>query len=218
MKRILTVLLSALMLCSMACQPTPEEDIVVNRAEGNLEERIFASPVPIEAEIPAPTSEDEDEPSPTIGDNEELLPYSEGATGALTFPDHWTDDLSNEYVKVRIDADIITSGQTTYPVYLVEEKKFSDEDYARIFQSLIPDAVKYRGTALSYEDYELQLESAVRGAEKRNADGSISYVPWPQQQTAIESAQANLRGATRVEELYKELPANITPKGIILRS
>ncbi|MDO4544418.1 MAG: DUF6034 family protein [Clostridia bacterium] len=220
MKRILTLLLAALMLCTLACQPTPEEDIVVNKGEGTLEERIFASPVPIETEIPAPTSEDgdEDAPSPTSGDNEELLPYSEGATGTLTIPEHWTDDLSNEYVKVRIDADIITSGQTTYPVYLVEEKTFSDEDYARIFQSLIPDAVKYRGMVRSYEEYELQLESAVRGAEKRNADGSISYVSWPQQQNAIESAQKYLRGATHVEELYKELPANITPKGIILRS
>ncbi|MDO4565678.1 MAG: DUF6034 family protein [Clostridia bacterium] len=203
MKRVFALLLATLMLSSLACQPTPEEDIVVNRAEGNLEERIFASPAPIETEAITPA------------DGETLSPFEESTTGAQTFPERWMGDISTEYVTVRIDAEIITSGQQTYPVYMVEQNYFSIEDYLRLFQSVIPNAVKYRRN-MSYEDYETQLESAVRGAEKRDADGSITYVSWPQQQNVIESAQEKMLGATREEQLYKDIDEDAIPQEFIL--
>ncbi|MDO4544420.1 MAG: DUF6034 family protein [Clostridia bacterium] len=46
MKRLLTVLLAALMLLTLACQPTPEEEPIVNRADSQAQEAIFSTTAP----------------------------------------------------------------------------------------------------------------------------------------------------------------------------
>ncbi|MDO4565690.1 MAG: DUF6034 family protein, partial [Clostridia bacterium] len=38
MKRLLTLLIAVLILCTLACQPTPEADIVVNKGESVVDE------------------------------------------------------------------------------------------------------------------------------------------------------------------------------------
>jgi hypothetical protein len=74
MKRIALILL---LLCLLACQPTPTEDIVINKAEGSLETRIMETAVPdyreeivtVEAtasmqdETPTPATEPPKEPT-----------------------------------------------------------------------------------------------------------------------------------------------------------
>ena len=75
-------LLAALTLLLSACQPTPEEDIIVNKGDGALEAAIAATAVPSE---------------------QPLLPVDEVGERV----EHWTDELHIRGLTCTIDADIV---------------------------------------------------------------------------------------------------------------
>ena len=45
MKRLVSLML---LFCMLACVPTPEQEIVINKGDGLVEDRIAATPVPVE--------------------------------------------------------------------------------------------------------------------------------------------------------------------------
>lgn len=49
MKKHVLILLAALLLC--ACQPTPETEFVINKGDNALEQKLYATPEPIELMI-----------------------------------------------------------------------------------------------------------------------------------------------------------------------
>lgn len=194
-----------LLLC--ACQPTPEEEYVVNRGDHKIEEQIEATPVPEENQTVAlPESTNVVDPA--------LMPFLVNGEGQSLTVSHWDDMLGNDNMKIKIDADVITANQTTFPVYRIEQHSISKEQYRTIFSALIPDAVKVRTQqGYAYEDYEAELAASVRGAEKRSSDGTVKYVSWNLQQNAIDSARRNMQNAPHKE--YTDVNLDL-PTGILL--
>ena len=89
MKRIIIVLLSLVMLA--ACQPTPEQEFVINKGDNTVEQQLNATPDPDSSSIAA----------------------------RQTFPDRWDEDpiAENEHLVVRAAADVRTKPDGLYPVY-----------------------------------------------------------------------------------------------------
>ena len=147
-----------LLLC--ACQPTPEEEYVVNRGDHKIEEQIEATPVPEENQTVAlPESTNVVDPA--------LMPFLVNGEGQSLTVSHWDDMLGNDNMKIKIDADVITANQTTFPVYRIEQHSISKEQYRTIFSALIPDAVKVRTQqGYAYEDYEAELAASVRDRQR----------------------------------------------------
>ena len=88
-KKAMSCLLAAALLA--ACQPTPAEDIIVNRGDGALEEAIAATAVPSE---------------------QPLLPVDEVGERV----ERWTDELHIRGLTCTIDADIVLPDKQIFPV------------------------------------------------------------------------------------------------------
>ena len=106
MKRLIVLLLLCLLA---ACVPTPEEDFVVNKADGMLEDVIHASSAPASSDLmtfdpSAPPAGGEPQPS--------KIPMQTIA---------WTDSFSiaaaMDRLDVTVDADVQTPESGTAPVY-----------------------------------------------------------------------------------------------------
>ena len=120
MKR-LAVLLALLLL--IACQPTPEREFVVNKGDGTLEEKLNATPVPMEEPTPA-----EEPTAGAIG-----APESE-PTAQEAFPDRWDAEpvgITDGFT-IAAHADVIAKADGLYPVYRVRDTALS-EDWVESF-------------------------------------------------------------------------------------
>ena len=134
-RAILAVLLGALLL---ACQPTPETEFIVNRGDNLAEKRI--------EETPAPTGSGTDQPLPTFA-----------------VPERWTDVIETKVTTIPIDAEIVTSGQTVFPVRTVERTAIQEDMMLSLWRAFFPDAVAWHSGLSFYtrKDYENALKSAV---------------------------------------------------------
>lgn len=122
------MLISALVLCG--CQPTPDEEYVVNKGDDKAGEAIEATAVPSEPIVQP------------------------------VFPEHWEDDIKTDNAEMVIDADIITAGQETYPVHLVGKHSFTPEETARAVNAFFTDMTGLQeGAGYTYEDYERALSA-----------------------------------------------------------
>ena len=116
MKKLFCLVLGALLLT--ACQPTPTEDVVVNKTEGRLEELIVAQPEASAA------------PEMTV----------RARVGA---PERVKEDLSGHVyggeLAVHIDAPVTMPEVTRVPVYTVRFKTFSPEEKEALTRQLLGD-------------------------------------------------------------------------------
>ncbi|MDO4565580.1 MAG: DUF6034 family protein [Clostridia bacterium] len=145
MKRILTVLLAVLMLFPLACQPTPEEDIVFNRGDTDVDTIVAASPLP-ENDI-------------SQSDDPVLIQGVEGQNPV--FPTRYENEIVNDSTSLIIDAEVITNGLTSYPVYEAKRGTFDAEQVRAVASEIITDIVGYRdGTGFVKSDYPMLLEKA----------------------------------------------------------
>ena len=123
MKKAILILLSLVLLA--ACQPTPEEETVINKTEGRLEQTIEGS-----GPVPAYTEE-------TAGS----LRASVGA------PEHEADSFSGKVfggtMDVTVDADVFVPSVSTVPVYRVALGGYSAEEKEKMVKSLIGDGPYY---------------------------------------------------------------------------
>ena len=89
MKRIIMFCLMFSLLA--ACQPTPEQEFVINKGDNTVEQQLNATPGPDSSSIAARQS----------------------------FPDRWDEDpiAENEHLVVRAAADVRTKSDGLYPVY-----------------------------------------------------------------------------------------------------
>ena len=119
MKRICAALLTGLFLLLTACQPTPEEDIVVNRGDGALEAAIAATAVPSE---------------------QPLLPVDEVGQRV----EHWTDELTIRGLTCTIDADIVLPDKKIFPVYRVRQRALDAKTAAQVLDYFLANATGAR--------------------------------------------------------------------------
>lgn len=118
MKRICILLLSALLL---ACVPTPEEEIVISKADGTLEEAVHHS-----------------EPVASYAAEEHSLRQTLGA------PEHWTDAYDGAIyggtLHVRIDAAVEVPKVSSVPVLAGRLDGARAEETERLCRLLLGDA------------------------------------------------------------------------------
>ncbi|MDO4565581.1 MAG: DUF6034 family protein [Clostridia bacterium] len=144
MKKAWIIILATILLLT-ACQPTPEEDVVINRGDTDVDAIIAASPLP--------TSE------VSQSDDPALVKASEGQNPV--FPTRYENKIENDATSLVIDAEVITNGLTSYPVYEVKRKTFDAEQVRAIAGEIITDIVGYRdGSDYVKSDYPILLEKA----------------------------------------------------------
>ena len=157
----------------IACVPTPEQEIVVNKGDAVADEKILSIDHP--SERPEHDARD------------------------LHIPSHWTADASTEGVIVKIDAEV-TASEGPYTVDRVENRVITNEDVNRILDEMYPNMIGYapidpKGSAVSKEIWTRCIETSIRGYAHREPDGSITYLPWDAQQATITNAEDNYRKA-----------------------
>ena len=83
-------------------------------------------------------------------------------TERITFPPYWTDEIRTEIWTVPIRADVITSGQQTYPVRTVARCPFTAEETARLGNRFFAKVSGMReGFRHSASEYGVALQNAV---------------------------------------------------------
>ena len=133
-KEIIICIISIMLVC--ACVPTPTEEFVVNRSDNVAQQIIEASPVP------------------EISEQGHFVPIS--------FPEEWNDMIETPHLSIPIKAEVITSGQSIYPVRTVQKKRFTASDVAPIANILLSDRKAYHlGAQYTRSDYEDAIRSAL---------------------------------------------------------
>ncbi|MDO4565579.1 MAG: DUF6034 family protein [Clostridia bacterium] len=144
MKKAWMIILVTILLLT-GCQPTPEEDVVINRGDTDVDAIIAASPLP--------TSE------VSQSDDPALIQVDEGQNPV--FPTRYENKIENDSTYLIIDAEVITNGLTSYPVYEVKRKDWDAEQVTAIAGEIITDIVGVRdGTNYVKSDYPILLEKA----------------------------------------------------------
>lgn len=160
MKRAITVILSAVMLLLCGCQPTPKEEYVANKGDNIAEERINASALP----TATPSAVGGQTPTPTEID------YSspwEDWSGQAVFPERWEDNIKNEAKEIIISADIITSGQESYPVQLVRRTKFKVDDIMKVANYMFHDVTGWKKGAYPTREYIIEAMQHVAASDMK---------------------------------------------------
>lgn len=189
MKRIIILLLAALLFA--ACQPTPAEDFVVNKAERTLEDIIAATPEPeaetvvivpppeaavpvlqttapaVQSEVVSPQQADVSPATLQPQQTEPSAPESMRMTEV-----RWTDSFSvaaaMDRLDVEIDAEVSVPESGTAPVYRIGFAPPDPDDAARLIGAFFGDRQAY---AASHEKtksyYKAQMERYLAEQEKQ---------------------------------------------------
>lgn len=140
MKRTVIFLLSLVFL--LGCVPTPDEDIVANKAEGRLEDLIDTDAV----EAYAPDGETRSLRS--------RLGAPESVKEALT------DRIFGGTLHIDVDAEVEIPDVNAVPVLAVSHRRFSADEKERIVQSVLGDAPYYEfnRSIAERDDYNRLIE------------------------------------------------------------
>ena len=149
MKRIITLFFAVLLF--IACVPTPEEEIVINKVEGKLEETI-GNAAPVEeytvSDEGGTASAEASQPAGTL-------------KSALGVPEHLIDTCSGVVyggtMDVLIDADVDVPNVSAVPVCRVALGAFSAEEKERTAKSLLGD-----GPYIRRSNHRASAESNLR--------------------------------------------------------
>ena len=149
MKRIITLFFAVLLF--IACVPTPEEEIVINKVEGKLEETI-GNAAPVEeytvSDEGGTASAEASQPACTL-------------KSALGVPEHLNDACSGVVyggtMDVLIDADVDVPNVSAVPVCRVALGAFSAEEKERTAKSLLGD-----GPYIRRSNHRASAESNLR--------------------------------------------------------
>ena len=147
MKRIIIFCLSLSLL--LACVPTPEEEVVLNKAEGRLEAAITeTTPVPAYETEQIPVQPGGTEPTAPQGSDPVPTDEPRGTLRtALGAPEHCTDSAEDKVVggtlTVTVDADVEIPNVSKVPVYTAEIRTFTPEQCEKITKLLLGDGPYY---------------------------------------------------------------------------
>lgn len=178
MKRFTSIALMAILLLScIACQPTPEEEIVYNRGDGKLEQAIVATA------------------APTFAPEE-----------AYEAPPKWEETLDVRGRTVQIDAEIVMPETNSFPVVTITQEDFTEEEAVAFFKTMLGDTVEIREQVRSYDELLEDLMLAERGHYRGEDDdtGEILYGPYAGQEKEIAELKEQLT-QVGTEETYKPL-------------
>ena len=156
MKRLLIFLLSLVLL---ACVPTPKEDAIINKAEGQLAETITAT-----TPVPAYTTESTND-APTGSDAPAVTLRS-----ILSAPERCTDSAEGKVfggtLQVQIDADVDVPDVSTVPVFTARDKVFTTAEKERMAKLVLGDGPYYK----------FNLERSYKDSDKANIDSMLKRI------------------------------------------
>lgn len=182
MKRtFLTVLFLMESILMIACQPTPEEEVVQNRKEGSLEQAIIATA------------------APTFSPEEKY--------GA---PEKWTEELEFRGEKIYIDADIELAEGSAFEVLTVVHDDYSEENVLSVLETLLGGNLEVREQNRSYDELLIDLQNAQKGhfADFNEKTGEIIWEPYKGQEEEIQELKG-LLAETSPEETFVSLADKI---------
>ena len=147
MKRILRILLPLMLF--LACVPTPESEVVLNKTEGRLEAAITeTAPVPayVTEQIEAQLNGTEQN-APEKNDPQPIEEPTGTLRSSLGAPKHCTDSAEGKVyggmLEIEIDADIEIPNVSAVPVFLIQIKAFTPEEKAKIAKVLLGEGPYY---------------------------------------------------------------------------
>lgn len=155
MKKIIRLsLLLVLLIVCVACQPTPEEEIVISRDSVMIEEKLDpGTPVPVEQTL---------EPEAAISYKEQVGAYK------AALPAHWSDQITAN-IDFSIEASIIVDNEDSFPVYTATRTSFNAEQAEAIANVFFQNVTGIReGNQALPEEYA----EAIASLNKR---GFIDY-------------------------------------------
>lgn len=174
-KTICSILAGMLLLLCTACQPTPEEDVIVNRDSEVIKEKLgTGTAIPVE-QTPEP---------------EEALSYKKQLDAYMaTLPDHWSDVI-DAYADLSIEADIIIDNGEILPVYEISRATFSSEQATALANVFFSDVTGIReGNVALPEEYAQAIASL---NERGFAEYAVAMFEEMQQAPEGEYAETNV--------------------------
>lgn len=178
MKQFISIVLMAILLLScIACQPTPEEEIIYNRGDGKLEQAIVATAAPTYA-----------------------------PKQAYEVPEKWEETLEVRGRTVQINAEIVMPDTNTFPVATITQEDFTEKEAVAFFKTMLGDTVELREQVRSYDELLVDLMLAERGHYRGEDDdtGEIIYGPYTGQEEEIAELK-ELLTQVGTEETYELL-------------
>ncbi len=140
-KHTLIICLFIFVIMNTACQPTPTEEIVVNKGDGSFEDLILVTANP---NVP------QEHPSTNSDNADSLIEET-----ALT----WDDYVESANLVIPIHAEIITNGHPC-PIRKAIRHSFVAEEVVAVAEAMIPDVNAYwNSTDISRQEYEEALAS-----------------------------------------------------------
>ena len=154
---VVSVLFAAVMIfiCfTTACQPTPEELIVQNKADDDLKEAIEQTAVPEE------TSAAEENAEQTDSAQSEFI--------KSRFGNNYTNNTGN--ITVNFDADVLIPNTPNIPVAYVEEDTITQQELDRLLKVLFKGEQLYDISQLTKSDYEDRIVRMEKDAMDLTSD------------------------------------------------
>ena len=116
MKRIIAILiLASTLIISCACQPTPNEPIVVSKGDGQLQKTVYGTPAPLLSE-----------------------PFSAPATW-----EEEIDGLTENKLFIKMNATVEVPSVLAYPIYRVTLHDYTNDDVKAFIKNTAGDAKLY---------------------------------------------------------------------------
>ena len=156
MKRIIALSLCILTLFPCACQPTPDEEYVVNKGDDALEGKIHATQSPAGTSEPGGTAEGSPAPDET-----------EAFSAVQTFPETWDEriELAEDFYLVA-NAEVITKADGRYPVFRTRIEPFDMDQISELLDKLIGRPVSSQEKVMTKDDWKDALQAYLAEVEE----------------------------------------------------
>ncbi len=178
-KRILVCLITALFMVLMAaCQPTPDQAVVVNKGDGKLE-GIIAGPTAAQQTI-----------MPEESGNKEDTDAGE----VITYTEQWKETYTLPNLVCDINADVILPAANEYPVFKMQQHDFDTETLGKIVDYFTQNATGVRETSDTKEELEELLIQTKKGVYMMNDDGG-KWESYDGQEQDIANLEDRIRNA-----------------------
>lgn len=149
MRKTVYLWIVCMLLPLCACQPTPENEAVVNKRDGVYEQKLEIAKETEQQSMISKTekAEESSAPAPT-------------AVPVYEFEPHWTDTVSLRNFDVTIDVDVEAPTVANFPVYRVTSSQFAADDdrIQTVCKVLMGEVVAVRSGGATIQDLKEKLE------------------------------------------------------------
>lgn len=144
MRKMIYFLILIVLLIFIGCQKTPDEEVIINKGDGRLENIITGPAAVLQTPVVNSISNDKIENT--------------------THTETWRETYKIPNLICNINAEIILPSTNNFPVYKVKQHKFDRDSVVKIINYFTANATGVRETSDTKEELEEQLIQVKRGA------------------------------------------------------